>query len=275
MTRNARAFSMTMLVVATLVVAGCATHRPAPVEDRTLGREAPRGAPPSQSPVATPEPPPPATYTVKRGDTLHQIALDNGLDYRELAAWNNLENVNKIYPGQVLRLSAPGSEPSRTAVAAASPVAPHDATSGVVTAPLRTPAAIGESRSPPSGPAATTAPPASVAAAEGTLKTSPKAVKMPYSEQAVRELELAASSGPAPRNAPAPSTASVATANPAPATSNASPSAPSASPSGKAASPAPPASGATAGDDQLEWAWPAKGKIVSGFSETASSRSAR
>ena len=37
--------------------------------------------------AAEPEAPGP-TYTVKRGDTLYQIALDNGLDYRELAAWN-------------------------------------------------------------------------------------------------------------------------------------------------------------------------------------------
>ena len=271
---------LTMLVVTALVVAGCATHRPAPVEDRTLGRGAPRGAPSAQAPVATPEPPPAATYTVKRGDTLHQIALDNGLDYRELAAWNNLENVNKIYPGQVLRLTAPGSEPARTAVAA--PPSSQDAASGVVTAPLRTPPAIGESKPPSAAPANVTPPsppPSSVAAAEGTLKTSPKAVKMPYSEQAVRELELAASAGPPQRNAAAaPSTApetkaeprtagapaapNVAMANPAPAKSYPPPP----SSSGNATSPSP---GAGVSDDQLEWAWPAKGKIVSGFSETA------
>jgi len=271
---------MTMLAVAAFVVTGCATHRPAPVEDRTLGRGAPVAAPSAQPPIATPEPPPAATYTVKRGDTLHQIALDNGLDYRELAAWNNLENVNKIYPGQVLRLTAPGSEPARTAVAA--PPSSQDAASGVVTAPLRTPPAIGESKPPSAAPANVTPPsppPSSVAAAEGTLKTSPKAVKMPYSEQAVRELELAASAGPPPRNAAAaPSTApetkaeprtagapaapNVAMANPAPAKSYPPPP----SSSGNATSPSP---GAGVSDDQLEWAWPAKGKIVSGFSETA------
>lgn len=269
-----------MLIVTALVVAGCATHRPAPVEDRTLGRGAPRGAPSTQATVATPEPPPAATYTVKRGDTLHQIALDNGLDYRELAAWNNLENVNKIYPGQVLRLTAPGSEPARTAAAAAP--SSQDATSGVITSPLRTPPAIGESKPPSSAPASVSPPsppPSSVAAAEGTLKTSPKAVKMPYSEQAVRELELAASAGPAPRNSVAspsttpdtkaeprtaatPASPNVAMANPAPAKS----SPPSSSSAGNATSPSP---GAGASDDQLEWAWPAKGKIVSGFSETA------
>ncbi len=48
----------------------------------------------------------PQTYIVKRGDTLYAIALDHGLDYRELAAWNNIENVNLIRVGQVLRLAA-------------------------------------------------------------------------------------------------------------------------------------------------------------------------
>ena len=45
---------------------------------------------------------------MKRGDTLYEIALDHGLDYRELAAWNDIENVNLIRVGQMLRLAAPG-----------------------------------------------------------------------------------------------------------------------------------------------------------------------
>ena len=283
--------SLSVLIVAALVATGCATHRPAPVEDRTVGRAAPGNGPSmrTESATAAPEAPLASTYTVKRGDTLHQIALDNGLDYRELAAWNNLGDVNKIYPGQVLRLNAPGSEPARTAIASPGPAAPQDTASGVVTAPLRAPPAIGESRPPSAAqPAASPSMPTpSVAASEGALKTSPKAAKLPYSEQAVRELELAASAAPAPRTAPAstvsetkagerdatpPATASVTPANPAPATPKPPPSLANASPPGNssAASPSPPAAAsAPAGNDSLDWVWPAKGKIVSGFSETA------
>ena len=72
------------------------------------------------------------TYTVKRGDTLYQIALDNGLDYRELAAWNNIENINVIRVGQVLRLDGAGRA---TAAGEAGP--------GVTTAPLRTAPPVG------------------------------------------------------------------------------------------------------------------------------------
>jgi lipoprotein NlpD len=267
-------------VAIALIVAGCATRRPAPVEDRALARSQP--APivtPSRPPVAEPaEPPSPVTYTVKRGDTLHQIALDSGLDYRELAAWNNIENVNRIFPGQVLRLAPPGGIPPATGASIASAPAPADASSGVTTAPLRTVPAIGDAR-PASADGARVAsapPPAAApvapAAASGTLKTSPKAVKEPYSEQAVRDLNFAASAAPAPPDAIA-----LPAAPPAPASSPAAPSSSvraAASPPAAAVAPPPASRSAptpgTAGDpDQLDWAWPAKGKIVAGFSETA------
>ncbi len=105
------------------------------------------GVPPSST---TPAPPPPRTgaepdwrpqtYTVKRGDTLHAIALEHGLDYRELAAWNAIENPNLIRVGQVLRISPPG-EP--TAVAGSEP------SPGVTTAPLRSAPPVVESRAVP------------------------------------------------------------------------------------------------------------------------------
>ena len=42
-------------------------------------------------------------YIVKKGDTLYSIALDHGLDYRDLVAWNTIENPNRILVGQALR----------------------------------------------------------------------------------------------------------------------------------------------------------------------------
>lgn len=50
----------------------------------------------------------PKTYTVKKGDTLWNICklhLGDGQKYKEIAKLNNLENPDKIYPGQKLRLS--------------------------------------------------------------------------------------------------------------------------------------------------------------------------
>lgn len=45
-----------------------------------------------------------ARYTVQAGDTLYSIAFRSGLDYRELAAQNNIPVPYRIYPGQTLHL---------------------------------------------------------------------------------------------------------------------------------------------------------------------------
>ena len=262
------------LAAATLVlcVAACASRTPAPVEDR-----APRATPPAAATAAKPSAEPdwrPKAYTVKRGDTLYGIALDHGLDYRELAAWNNIDNINLIRPGQVLRLTAPGSPaPGGSAAAGAA---------GVVTAPLKAPPPVvaSDARAPASPPPPPSAAPA-VPGARGTddYKTQPKAVKEPYSEQALRDVQragsaVAAAVPVAPAGAPAPAAAPAAAAPPAAAVP--------AAPAATVAAAAPPAvadaapadaktpSAADGDDDKVDWMWPAKGRIVNGFSEGAS-----
>src|SRR5438105_6889968 len=168
-------------------LAGCAARQPAPVVDR-----API-LPPLVSPLVPLPPAPPAevdtgpeTYTVKTGDTLYKIALDHGLDYRELAAWNNVENANVIRVGQVLRVRPPGEGTSET---------------GVVTAPLKMIPPVAEAKSTlPS-----VLPPARTNTA--AFKSSPKAVKLPYSEDAYAQLAKSASP-------PAPASVIVASAPP-------------------------------------------------------------
>src|SRR5512139_3610063 len=134
------------IVAATLLVAACATRTAAPVEER---RPPPAVRAPAQPPVQPPtaaaarpaEPEIAATYTVKRGDTLAGIALEHGLDYRELAAWNGIENPNRILVGQVLRLRPPGEG----AFAGAPVAAPA---TGVVTTPLRSVPPVADARPP-------------------------------------------------------------------------------------------------------------------------------
>ncbi len=72
------------------------------------------------------------TYTVKKGDTLYSIALEFGQDYREIAAWNQIDDVNMIKIGQTLRVSAPAEgsvKAENTARAESTPA-------GVVTTPV-------------------------------------------------------------------------------------------------------------------------------------------
>jgi lipoprotein NlpD len=241
-----RAFLIAVLVA----IAGCATRTPAPVLER-----APAGAPAGAVAPADVAAPPVAeasvpTYTVKRGDTLYLIALDKGLAYRDLAAWNNIENVNVIRVGQVLRLVPPGAAGTAAAPAGAT----TDPATGVVTMPLRPPAAITEAR-PDTGtpaPAATPAAPATARTAD-TFKTAPKAVKEPYTADAARDFAktlAAANAAPKPPVDAAAAPAPVAAARSEP-----------------AARPASPAAGSD--DDRLDWMWPAKGRVVGTFSDTA------
>jgi lipoprotein NlpD len=72
------------------------------------------------------------TYVVKRGDSLRRIATQYGLDWNELARWNNLENANQIVPGQELRLYGPGGAPP----VAMNPSAPMPAPGTAQIAPI-------------------------------------------------------------------------------------------------------------------------------------------
>jgi lipoprotein NlpD len=117
-----------------------------------------RGAP-SAAPAA-PAADSAALYTVKKGDTLYGIALDHGHDYKDVAAWNNLENPNVIKSGQQLRLAPPEAA---APVAVAKPVA----TAGVV-----------EAR-PLGGAAANT----------NSLKREPRGGKLPYSDHALAQAQ--------------------------------------------------------------------------------------
>ena len=81
-------------IIAALLAGGCASKPPAPVIDRSEGRAAP---------VLTTG----GNYRVRRGDTLHAIAFQLGLDHRDIANWNGIRSPYMIYPDQLLRLTAP------------------------------------------------------------------------------------------------------------------------------------------------------------------------
>jgi len=167
------------VLLAAALVMGCAARAPAPVHDR---RPAPAPAP--RPPVAQPVPPAAGQYVVRRGDTLYSIALEHGVDHRELAQWNRLDDPAKIRVGQVLR------------------VAPPEDRAAVQVGGARAPGAI-EAR--PIGPGTPAQPPA--APADAGTKTWPKALRLPYSEQ---NLALLAKGESAPAAKPAPQPVAIA-----------------------------------------------------------------
>lgn len=89
-----------------LGLAACSSTGMAPVDERSPAHRPARadGGRPVTPQIA------PSTnglHTVQRGDTLYAIAFANGLDYREIAIWNQLESPDRILVGQVLRLAPP------------------------------------------------------------------------------------------------------------------------------------------------------------------------
>ncbi|MCS2609725.1 peptidoglycan DD-metalloendopeptidase family protein [Halomonas dongshanensis] len=96
-----------------LAVAGCANQQGGAPQVRDLSEA-------SRAVERTPQ------YTVKPGDTLYGIAWQHNLDYRDLAALNNISPPYQIQPGQSIALrqgagagapAAASAQPSRGAVA--------------------------------------------------------------------------------------------------------------------------------------------------------------
>jgi lipoprotein NlpD len=141
-------------VVALSLLTACATRLDnAPVIDRSASLNTPGGqTPPANAPLP---PAPPGYYRVKPGDTLYRIALENGQNYRDIAAWNNLADPNQIEVDQLLRVAPPGANvAAMTPGVTTSPVAGG----GVQSAPIG--ASSGAAGVPPgSGVTATTIPP--------------------------------------------------------------------------------------------------------------------
>ena len=211
-----------VLTVLPIVLTGCASRSPAPVDDRRPPPAAQAKPPAAQvsKQAARAD-----TYVVRRGDTLYSIALEHGADFRELTRWNKLEDPAKIRVGQELRVRAP-EEP------AAAQVGTARVSRDIESRPLE-PGTVG-------APAASS----TAAAAEGGMKTFPKALRMPYSEQnlallARGEVRPEVRAEVKPEIKPEPSK--------------------------PVAAPAPERAA-----DGIDFIWPAKGRVLTGFSEPRS-----
>jgi lipoprotein NlpD len=165
-------------------------------------------------------------HTVKKGDTLYSIAQIYGIDYKDLAEWNSIENPGAIKIGQQLRLSSPNlmTKPSVFAL-------PDPEPSSAVQQSIPEAAPISNEKSN---------------SAVTLLKVEPKALKLPYSEQAISQLQESENVLP------------TAIAN----TENEKPAEPDST------SVAITSTETTRDNGGIEWIWPTKGRVSSHFSES-------
>ena len=210
------------LAIPCLLLAGCFSQPPAPAVDRSA---------PVQARAAAPQPSGPGYYTVKRGDTLYRIAMENGQDYKDIAAWNNLANPSAIKEGQVLRVAPPGT---------------GESAGTVVTKPVATGPVV-ESRSLDQSAASTVSPPPAAQSSNPALKREPRAGKEPYSDEAYNRLNKLGDASPPP-----------------PASAEAKPEQEQAVPAAPAAPATPPVA---AGPDEVSWLWPSPGKVLATYSD--------
>jgi lipoprotein NlpD len=204
-----------------VLLGGCgSTPSRAPVIDRLPSQQAAKPAPKLiPKPAAKEADWRPQAYTVQKGDTLFSVALEHGHDYRDVAEWNGIQPPYVIKIGQVLRLTPLGSE-------------------GAV--PLKLPG-IAEAKPLP--------------AAVSTLKTEPKALKEPYTDQALARLEKSAGKPEAASQGKV----EVAKAVPKPAQE-------------KQAEETKGTDEASDDPDKVDWAWPASGKILSNFNDNGNAK---
>lgn len=230
-------FTLCCILVA-LGVTGCATTKsPAPVTERT--RPAQPSGPDKVEQAAAPAPPKvarPGYYIVKPGDTLIRIALDNGQNYRDIAAWSGLENPNLIEVGQELRVRPPETGAVTKPVTSSS-VEVKPAAGAVVAAPVP---------------------------ADG-VRREPLGGKVPYSEKAWAQAQKPEAPPVVARVESKPEVKAEVKAEPARPEVKAEVKAPE--PKAEARTDDAKANG---GNGTIEWGWPASGKIIAGFNETSS-----
>jgi lipoprotein NlpD len=202
--------TVVMLAISSVLV-GCATPSSAPIVHRTSGTE---------TSEAKRE-----YYTVGRGDTLAGIGQRFGVSTRDIVEWNKLGANPVLQAGQVLRVAAP-------AVAAAPK--PVEAPAVAQTAPIRPPVAVA---SPVDAP-------------KISVKTSPKGIKRPYSDETYSQM----AKGEGSSNAVAVPPVTVVIPAPVAITPTV----------------AAPVSDTRADASGLSWSWPAAGKVMQSYDGRAS-----
>jgi lipoprotein NlpD len=175
-----------------LLLVACESNPPVPVIERAPQTSKPK--PPEAKPVETKPADAkvaganaettasskdwrPDSHTVKKGDTLFGIGLEYGIDYKEIAAVNNIASPYPIKIGQKLDLSSFKTKPAMATEASKTE-------DGVVVTPMKTESVVTEAKPPQN----TSKP---IQSAVTPVLSEPKAVREPYSLEALNRTKPA------------------------------------------------------------------------------------
>ncbi len=228
---------LSVLTAGAMLLVGCASEAPAPIEARGPVR--------APAPDAKPAVARPGYYIVKRGDTLYSIAHQYERDYREVAAWNKLTDPNVISAGQELRVVPPGQEPASATGDSSSDnvtIVALPKSDALGATPLTT------SKSGSSAAVAASTDTGIAGTAPAGQKTEPKGGRLAYSAQAWKDAQAADKTVVATAPASVPAATGKAEAQSEPSASESKP--------------------VAAGGEGINWMWPGNGKVLAGFNES-------
>lgn len=182
----------------------------------------------------------PTSHHIKSGETLIEIAMNYGLDHRDLAEWNGIADADIIHIGAVLRLSPSPDAPAASPIVKKKSPIVISSTPTIITANTAAPTFTPESGKPKGD------------ISNLPVKDTPLATKHAYTPETLKQLQA---------QTPTPTIPPVVAAKPP------TPSAPS-------------ATGANNDDKKpekllaqrrkfgVDWSWPSAGAVIEKFSES-------
>lgn len=225
-----------------ILLTACSSNPPAPVIDRMpQSKPQPPAIKPASKSTDAGKDWRPDSHIVKKGDTLFGIGLEYGVDYKEIAAANHITPPYPIQIGQKLDLTSFKTKVALVGEASKTEDAKNE--DGVVITPMKTePPVVGDKGvGDKTVPSRSTGADKPIVSAVTPVLTEPKAIREPYSLEAMNR---------APNQTNTISTAATKPAEIKP-------------------SEAKPTETTGTGDESIAWTWPTQGKISANFNEAS------
>jgi lipoprotein NlpD len=234
------------IILLAVLLTACESNPPAPIIDRAPET---KPKPPLSKPAANKLPVAkewrPDSHIVKKGDTLFGIGLEYGVDYKEIAAANNIAPPYPIKIGQAIDLKSFKTKVTSPTEVGKTETSNTNTEDGVVITPMKTDPDIVAGKPIADKPIASVVTP---------VLSEPKAIREPYSLEALNR---------APSKTIAANTTATKPSEAKPTETKPT----ETKPAETKPTETKPADTTATGDEAINWAWPTQGKVTAGFNE--------